>query len=296
MRTPRGFQYAGINCGIKAARKDVALVYSEAPCSAAGCFTVNAARAAPVTDAARRLPASGVRAIVANSGNANALVGPEGERDVRDVCAAVGAALGVPAESVLAASTGVIGVRLPVQKLVAAAPQLAAARGGAIELAAQAMMTTDTRVKLASRAFAAGGVEVTIAAFAKGSGMIAPELATMLAFITTDVAVTPRALQSALARAMKTSFDMITVDDDMSTNDAVFALANGLAGNAAHRGGDRRARGARPGARGRVRRARAADRRGRRGRDEARRGARRRRARRAPSRATSRGASRARAS
>jgi acetylglutamate kinase len=232
VRTPRGFEYAGINCGIKAARKDMALVYSEAPCAAAGCFTVNAARAAPVTDAARRLPAAGVHAIVANSGNANALVGPEGEHDVRDVCAAVGAALGVRPESVLAASTGVIGVRLPVQKLVAAAPQLAATRGGAIELAAQAVMTTDTRVKLASRTLAAGGVEGTIAAFAKGSGMIAPELATMLAFITTDLAVTPRALQSALARAMKPSFDMITVDDDMSTNDAVFALANGLAGNA----------------------------------------------------------------
>jgi acetylglutamate kinase len=232
VRTPRGFEFAGINCGIKAARKDMALVYSEAPCAAAGCFTVNAARAAPVTDAARRLPAAGVHAIVANSGNANALVGPDGERDVRDVCAAVAAALGVPADSVLAASTGVIGVPLPVQKLVAAAPQLAAARGGAIELAAQAVMTTDTRVKLSTRSLSVGGVEGTIAAFAKGSGMIAPELATMLAFITMDLAVTPRALQSALARAMKTSFEMITVDDDMSTNDAVFALANGLAGNA----------------------------------------------------------------
>jgi acetylglutamate kinase len=232
VRTPRGFQYAGINCGIKAARKDLALVYSEAPCAGAGCFTVNAARAAPVADAAARLPAAGVRAVVANSGNANALVGPDGERDVRDVCAAVGAALGVPAESVFAASTGVIGVRLPVQKLVAAAPQLAAARGEAIEQAAQAVMTTDTRVKLASRALTVGGVEASIAAFAKGSGMIAPELATMLAFVTTDLAVTPRALQSALTRAMGASFDMITVDGDMSTNDAVFALANGLAGNA----------------------------------------------------------------
>jgi acetylglutamate kinase len=232
VRTPRGFQYAGINCGIKAARKDLALVYSEAPCAAAGCFTVNAARAAPVAHAAPRLPAGGMRAIVANSGNANALVGPDGDRDVIDVCAAVAAALDVPAGSVVSASTGVIGVRLPVQKLVAAAPQLAASRGGAIELAAQAVMTTDTRVKLASRAVNVGGVEASIAAFAKGSGMIAPELATMLAFITTDLAVSPPALQSALARAMRASFEMITVDNDMSTNDAVFALANGLAGNA----------------------------------------------------------------
>jgi acetylglutamate kinase len=232
VRTPRGFAYSGINCGIKAARKDLALVYSETPCAAAGCFTVNASRAAPVRDAAARLPAAGMHAIVANSGNANALVGPGGERDVRAVCDAVGKALGVPGDKVLAASTGVIGVPLPASKLVAAAPHLASSRGGAIELAAQAVMTTDTRVKLASRSVTVGGVEASIAAFAKGSGMIAPELATMLAFITTDLAVTPAALQSALRSACHVSFDMITVDGDMSTNDAVFALANGLAGNA----------------------------------------------------------------
>jgi acetylglutamate kinase len=231
VRTPRGFAYSGINCGIKAARKDMALVFSDAPCSAAGVFTVNASRAAPVRDAAARLPCAGLRAVVANSGNANALVGPRGEKDVRAVCAAVAQALDVPADSVVAASTGVIGVPLPVAKLVAAAPQLVAARGGAIELAAQAVMTTDTRVKLASRAITVGGVEASIAAFAKGSGMIAPEMATMLAFLTTDLAVTPAALQSALLRATQTSFGMITVDNDMSTNDAVFAMANGLAGN-----------------------------------------------------------------
>ncbi len=232
VRTPRGFSFAGINCGIKVARKDLALVYSEAPCAAAGCFTVNAARAAPVRDAAARLPADGIRAIVANSGNANALVGPDGARDVSQVCAAVAAALDVPATSVLAASTGVIGVRLPVQKLVRAAPALAAARGAAIELAAQAVMTTDTRVKLANRSLRAGGVDATLAAFAKGSGMIAPEFATVLAFITTDLAIAPLALQSALSRAMQTSFEMLAIDGDMSTNDAVFALANGMAGNA----------------------------------------------------------------
>lgn len=231
MRTPRGFSYAGINCGIKAVRKDLALVYSEAPCSAAGCFTVNAARAAPVRDAEARLPAGNIRAIVANSGNANALVGPDGERDVRDVCAAVARAIGVDPSAVLAASTGIIGVPLPVQKLVAAAPRLAAARESAIEFAAEAVMTTDTRTKLARRSLVVGGKEASIAAFAKGSGMMAPELATVLAFVTTDLAVTPPALQSAVAGAMRSSFDMINVDGDMSTNDAVFALANGLAGN-----------------------------------------------------------------
>ncbi|MBV9948959.1 MAG: bifunctional glutamate N-acetyltransferase/amino-acid acetyltransferase ArgJ [Myxococcales bacterium] len=232
MKTPRGFSYAGINCGIKAARKDIALIFSDAPCAAAGCFTVNASRAAPVRHAESRLPAESVRAIVANSGNANALVGPEGERDVREVCAATARALGVDPASVLAASTGVIGVRLPVQKIVTATPALVAARGSAIELAAEAVMTTDTRPKLVSRAVRIGETEGTIAAFAKGSGMMAPELATVLAFVTTDLAVSAPALQSALKQAMGSSFEMINVDGDMSTNDAVFALANGLAGNA----------------------------------------------------------------
>lgn len=231
MKTPRGFSYAGINCGIKAVRKDVALVFSEAPCAAAGCFTVNASRAAPVRDAEARLPAGAVHAIVANSGNANALVGPDGERDVRELCAAVASALGVAPSTVLSASTGIIGVPLPMQKLIAAAPKLAAARGSAIELAAEAVMTTDTRTKLASRTLYVGGREASVAAFAKGSGMMAPELATVLAFITTDLAVAPRALQRALADAMHSSFDMINVDGDMSTNDAVFAMANGLSGN-----------------------------------------------------------------
>ncbi len=232
MRTPQGFRYAGIHCGIKAVRKDLALIYSEVPCSAAGCFTVNASRAAPVRDAEARLPGAGVRAIVANSGNANALVGPNGERDVREVCAAVAQALGVEASSVLAASTGIIGVPLPVQKLVAGASSLAAARTVTMESAAEAVMTTDTRPKLARAVLTVGGREGTIAAFAKGSGMMAPELATVLAFLTTDLAVTPSALQKALSSAMRASFEMINVDGDMSTNDAVFALANGLAGNA----------------------------------------------------------------
>jgi acetylglutamate kinase len=232
MKAPRGFTFAGINAGIKAARKDMALVYSDAPCAAAGCFTVNKAKAAPVQDAEKRLPASGVRAIVANSGNANALTGPDGIADVQTVHAALAAALGVDASQVFSASTGVIGVRLPVQKLVEACIPLAAARTTTVEAAAEAILTTDTRMKLAGRVLVVGGAEVTIAAIAKGSGMIAPELATMLAFITTDAAIAPASLQAALARAMGGSFNSLTVDDDMSTNDAVFALANGLAGNA----------------------------------------------------------------
>ncbi len=233
MKTPVGFSYAGMNCGIKAVRKDLALVFSERPCVAAGCFTVNKARAHPVNDAMARLPSKMIRAIVVNSGNANALVGPQGDSDVREVCAAVGRALGVDGESVLAASTGVIGVRLPVKKLVDAAEPLARARGAAIELAAEAILTTDTRVKLSGRTIKIGEREVCVAAFAKGSGMIAPELATMLAFLTTDAVIAPEVLQEALSAAMDSSFNSLTVDDDMSTNDAVFALANGAAGNQA---------------------------------------------------------------
>jgi acetylglutamate kinase len=231
VRTPRGFTYAGINCGIKSARKDLALVYSEAPCAAAGLFTVNASRAAPVCDAAARLPAGGVHAIVANSGNANALSGPRGALDVQSVCAAVASALSVPPDSVLSASTGIIGVPLPVSKIVGAASRLVAGLGKSIEAAAEAVWTTDKRIKLASRECTIGGAEVVIAAFAKGSGMVAPELATVLGFVTTDAAVTPGALQTALGRATQTSFEMLSADGDMSTNDAVFALANGLAGN-----------------------------------------------------------------
>jgi len=231
VKTPRGFTYAGINCGIKAARKDLALVFSEAPCAAAGCFTVNAARAAPVRDAAARVPSTGLRAIVANSGSANSLVGPRGQADVLAIRAAVGAALGVDANAVLCASTGVIGVPLPAQRLIAAVPLLASTRGPAIEHAAEAVMTTDTRVKLAGRTLRVGTAEVTFAAFGKGSGMLAPELATLLAFITTDLAIAPAALQSALSRATRASFDMLNIDGAMSTNDAVLALANGLAKN-----------------------------------------------------------------
>ena len=230
MKTPRGFAYAGVNAGIKNVRKDMALVYSEVPCTAAGCFTVNKAKAAPVRDAERRLPSQAIRAIVVNSGNANALTGPDGEADVREVHRAAAEALGISAAQVLSASTGVIGVRVPLAKMVAGCAALAEARGSGIEAAAEAILTTDTRVKLSQRTLTVGGVEITIAAFCKGSGMIAPEMATMLAFLTTDAAVTPDALTNGLRRAVQASFNNLTVDDDMSTNDAVFVLANGASG------------------------------------------------------------------
>ena len=230
MRIPKGFSFAGVNAGVKAHRKDMALVASSEPCSAAGVFTVSAARAAPVADAAARLPGTGFRAIVANSGNANALTGAQGRDDVAAVHAAMGKALGVPVESVLSASTGVIGVPLPVGKLVAGCAALAKQRGDALIPAAEAILTTDTRVKLTHRTVAVGGVTVTISAFCKGSGMIAPELATLLAFIVTDATVDPKTLQAMLERVTQGSFGCLNVDNEMSTNDAVFMLANGASG------------------------------------------------------------------
>jgi acetylglutamate kinase len=238
MKTPRGFAFAGLNAGIKAARKDFALIWSDAPCSAAGAFTINKARAAPVRDAASRLPTSVIRAIVVNSGNANALTGPAGEDDVRAVRTAIATALGVDVDTVLAASTGVLGVRLPVKKLVAAAPMLAAARSIHAEGAAEAIFTTDTRLKLAHRVLTLGGTSVCISAFAKGSGMVAPALATVLAFITTDAVIAPALLKECLDVAIDGSFDDLVIDNEMSPNDAIFALANGLAKNQELRRGD----------------------------------------------------------
>jgi acetylglutamate kinase len=231
MQTPLGFSFAGAAAGLKPVRRDVALVVSDTPCAAAGCFTTNLAAAAPVLDARARVPASGIRAVVVNSGNANALTGPGGRADVVAIREAFGTELGVGAAAVLTASTGVIGARLPAGKIVAAAPTLVAALSPAPEPAAEAIITTDTRTKLASRALTLGGRAVTISAIAKGSGMIAPQLATMIAVITTDAAITPAMLDKALHVAIEPSFHCLVVDGDTSTNDTVLALANGKAGN-----------------------------------------------------------------
>jgi acetylglutamate kinase len=231
---PIGFRFAATEAGIKPGKRDLALIVSDVPCVAAGVFTVNRMRAAPVQWGAARLPAAGFRAIVANSGNANAITGPAGAEDERAMAGAVANALGVSADEVLTASTGAIGVRLPVDKILAAAPALVAALGDDVAAAAEAIRTTDRRSKLAFRQIevpADGGARtVRLCAVAKGSGMIHPQMATMLCFVTTDAAIAPLTLQAALAAAVEDSFNAITVDGDMSTNDAVIALANGRAG------------------------------------------------------------------
>ena len=230
---PVGFRFGAVAAGVKqagAARRDVALIASEIPSAAAGEFTVNKLCAAPVSYGAAHLPAGDVRAIVANSGNANAMTGPVGAADERNVASAVAKALGARADQVLTASTGGIGIRLPVERITAAVPALVASLGEDVAGAAEAIRTTDLRTKLAFRQLEVGGKTVRFAAIAKGSGMIHPQMATMLCFITTDARVAPEVLQQALAAAADDTFNTITVDGDMSTNDSVIALANGASG------------------------------------------------------------------
>ena len=231
MRIPKGYRFGGVAAGLKPNRRDVALVVSDHPAAAAGVFTINKAPAAPVQDARGRVPAEGMRAILANSGNANALTGQAGLDDVTVMRAAVADALGVQKRAVLTASTGVIGVRLPAMKVVTALPALVEQLGDHPDLAAEAIMTTDTRPKMAAREVVLSGKTAIVSAICKGSGMLAPQLATTMCLIVTDAAVTPPALQGALARAVRTTLEMVTVDGEMSTNDTVLALANGLAGN-----------------------------------------------------------------
>jgi acetylglutamate kinase len=231
MKVPEGFTFSGVHAGIKPNRRDLALIFSDAPCAAAGCFTANKAKAAPVLDAERRLPSAEARAIVINSGNANALTGPAGLEDVRTILDHTAKALEVSPGAVLSASTGVIGRRVPVTKITAALPKLVQSLRPELEACAEAIMTTDTRIKTAARSLTIGGREVTLSGICKGSGMIAPELATMIAVVVTDCAIHPTLLASALRQSMVTSFNSISVDDDMSTNDVVFAMANGRAKN-----------------------------------------------------------------
>ena len=226
MRIPKGFRFGGIACGLKPSRRDLALVVSDHPAAAAGLFTVNKAAAAPVQDARPRVPAEGMRAIVANSGNANALTGPHGLDDVAVVRSAVADALGIQKRAVLSASTGVIGARLPAMKIVTALPALVEQLGDHADHAAEAIMTTDTRPKQA----AAGGGGFTVGGMAKGSGMIHPDLATMLAVVTTDYPLESGEPIEFLRPAVDESFNAISVDGDCSTNDAVILLANGASG------------------------------------------------------------------
>ncbi|UQA61953.1 bifunctional glutamate N-acetyltransferase/amino-acid acetyltransferase ArgJ [Polyangium aurulentum] len=231
MKIPFGFTFAGMTAGIKVKRPDLALVLSELPAVAAGCFTQSKSRAPCVDWNQKRLPRTDARAIVANSGNANCLAGAEGEEANAQMAGSVAAALGVPVDAVLTCSTGVIGVPLPVAKVSAAMPDLVARLGPDPLPTAEAIMTTDTCTKMASREIFLGGDRVRITGIGKGSGMIHPNMATMLAFILTDAAIDAEVLDAMLRATVDDTFNMVSVDRDTSTNDQVLVLANGMAEN-----------------------------------------------------------------
>ena len=232
---PSGFLAGSAFCGIKPTnpdKPDLALIHSPQPTVAAGTFTTNRVKAAPVRVSMANLRSDDIRAIVANAGNANACTGPRGIAHAKRMTEAVASALDLRGRQVLICSTGRIGVPLPIDKIEATIASLPAAtsREGSARAAA-AIMTSDTFAKEIAVEFTVDGHTVRIGGIAKGAGMIDPNMATMLCFITTDAAIGKKQLQKALSVSVEQSFNRITIDGDMSTNDTVLMLANGLAGN-----------------------------------------------------------------
>ncbi len=227
-----GFKAGGVKAGIKVTgKKDLALLFSEKPCSAAGAFTTNAIRASSVDWCSDLLPSSGIRAIFCNSGCANACTGKRGKEDTEKMATIAAEALGVKKEAVLVASTGVIGKFLPLENMKAAIPSLS----GSLSVKngkefSTAIMTTDLAKKESAVEAAIGGKQFVIGGCCKGSGMIHPNMATMLAFITTDAAISPARLNKIVKRVVDMTFNNLTVDGDTSTNDMVLVLANGASG------------------------------------------------------------------
>ena len=232
----KGYEAASTAAGIKyQGRTDMALIYSQVPCVSAGTFTTNVVKAAPVKwDRQIVDSGAGVQAVVVNSGIANACTGEEGMGYCKETAETAAKALNIDAAGVLVGSTGVIGMQLPMQKLVDGIQVLAGKKAEGLQSghdAALAIMTTDTVEKEMAVEIEIGGKTVTIGGMSKGSGMIHPNMCTMLAFITTDAAITKEALQKALSEDVEDTYNMISVDGDTSTNDTAILLANGLAGN-----------------------------------------------------------------
>lgn len=233
---PKGFLASGLNAGIKnQTKKDMAMVFSSTPCAAAGVFTSNLVKAAPVKwDKEIVTTSPYVQAVVVNSGIANACTGAEGLGYCADTAAEAAAALNIPKTAVLVASTGVIGKQLPIDKIKSGVTALSKVLGSNREdakLAAEAIMTTDTKSKEVACTLELGGKQVTVAGMCKGSGMIHPNMCTMLCFVTTDAAISHELLQKALSEDVVDTFNMISVDGDTSTNDTVLVMANGQAEN-----------------------------------------------------------------
>ena len=229
----QGFTAAGVHCGIRKNKdkRDLALIYSQVPASAASVYTSNLVKGAPLTVTKAHLADGVAQAIVCNSGNANTC-NADGIQVAQEMCRLTGAALGIDPHNVVVASTGVIGQRLDVAPIAAALPQLVSELGDHSEEAAEAIMTTDTMLKEVAVSFEIGGKTCKLGGIAKGSGMIHPDLATMLVFLTTDCAIAPAMLEKALKLDVAKTFNMVSVDGDTSTNDMVTILANGMAGNA----------------------------------------------------------------
>lgn len=230
----KGFTAGGVHCGIRKnkSKADLALIVSEKPCSAAAVFTTNKVKGAPLLVTKRHLANGMAQAIVCNSGNANTC-NPNGEAVAEEICGIVAQATGLAKEDVLVNSTGVIGLELPTKPFVTGVPAAyEALSADGSTAAATAIMTTDTKVKEYAAQVVLNGKLCHIGAIGKGSGMIHPNMATMLIFITTDAAVSPALLQKALSEDIPGTFNQISVDGDTSTNDTVLLLANGMAGNA----------------------------------------------------------------
>lgn len=228
----KGFLAAGVKAGIKASGNyDMALIYSEVPAVAAGAFTRNAVRAAPVTLSELHVKSDTVQAIIVNSGNANACTGDEGYRNAENMCRLVAGRLNLQQNAVLVASTGIIGVQLPMEKINVGIGHVVDALSTDGMIATKAIMTTDLTEKNIAVVIEVHGKVVTIGGIAKGSGMIHPNMGTMLGFITTDIAIEKTLLQRAFLASVDESYNMVSVDGDVSTNDTAIILANGLAGN-----------------------------------------------------------------
>jgi glutamate N-acetyltransferase/amino-acid N-acetyltransferase len=230
----RGYRFASVHCGIRPdpARLDLALVVSETPASAAGVFTQNRVRAAPVRVCQERLPAMAARGVVVCSGNANACTGRQGLDDARRMTAVAAEAIGCRSEQMLVCSTGVIGRLLPMPQVEAGIRSAAERLDGsatALERVARAITTTDTHIKVASRSLSVGATDISVTGVAKGAAMIGPNLATMLAFVFTDAAVSPGELATLASRAGDQSFNCVSVEGHTSTNDTLLLFANGQA-------------------------------------------------------------------
>ena len=232
LHVPRGFKFGGVHCGIKldASREDLSLIVADAPCVAAGVYTQNLVYAAPVAVDRRRTPADHIRVVVTNYGNANACTGPRGERDAEEMCRLAAEAVGARAEQALVMSTGIIGKFLPMDRIAAGVRAAAAQLGDSPEsflAAARGITTTDKSHKVASRELRAAGQTWHVTGIAKGAGMIGPNMATLLAVVLTDAALTVSDAQAALVAAVTDSFNCISVEGHTSTNDTLLLLASG---------------------------------------------------------------------